>query len=200
MADAYSKKAQEYAVRRNKVFDAFLEAELIRFASSVGRIGTKIIDLGSGPGSEAIQLKQLGLNPICVDNAAGMVIECRKRGLEAHLMDFSSLNFCDSSFAGAWMSFSLLHVPKRDASAVIQQVHRVLQPNGIFYVSLFEGVGEGLRPANVDRFGCERYFAYYQQSEMERLLSGWFKICNSSRLDISPRPTISFDCVKAPAG
>ena len=196
MADAYSRKAMEYGVTRNKKFDEFLEVELARFAASVKNVGTRVLDLGSGPGNESIQLKRLGLSPVCIDNAPGMVAECNKKGLKAHVMDFWKLKFSDGSFAGAWMAFSLLHVPKRDASAILLEVYRILQPNGIFYVSLFEGDGEGLRTDDVTRFGCERYFAYYQREEMERLLLHKFQIRFASRLDISPRPTISFECVK----
>jgi ubiquinone/menaquinone biosynthesis C-methylase UbiE len=198
MADAYSRNASKYGVARNTKFAAFLEAELIHFADSVKEIGTRTLDLGSGPGNEAFQLRQLGLHPVCIDNASGMVDQCKDKDLEAYLMDFWKLGFRDCSFAGAWMAFSLLHVPKCEAGTVIREVHRVLQPGGIFYVSLFEGEGEGLRAASIDRFGCERYFAYYRQQELEAVVSCEnFKIRKAFRLEISPRPTISFECVKA---
>jgi ubiquinone/menaquinone biosynthesis C-methylase UbiE len=196
MAEAYSRKAREYGVVRNEKFDAFLQNELEHFINSVKKVGTTVIDLGSGPGNEALYLKEAGLQPVCVDIAPGMIEQCRKKGLEAYVMDFYNLDFPDESFAGAWMSFSLLHVPKGEAEAVIKEVYRILVTNGVFYVSLFEGEGEGLRKEDVSRYGCPRYFAYYRLEELENLLSPYFEIRKSSRLDISPRPTISFECQK----
>jgi len=196
MADAYSKKAQEYGVTRNERFDAFLQKELEHFVDSVQKVGVKVIDLGSGPGNESLYFKQAGLKPVAIDIAPGMVEQCKKQGLEAYVMDFYHLDFPDESFAGAWMSFALLHVPKVEAEIVIKEAHRILTKGGVFYLSLFEGEGEGLRKEDISRYGCERYFAYYHQDELERLLLPYFELVKSSRLDISPRPTISFECRK----
>lgn len=196
MADAYSKKAQEYGITRNERFDAFLQKELKHFVNSVKKVGTKVIDLGSGPGNESLYFKEAGLRPVCIDIAPGMVEQCKKKGLEAYVMDFYHLDFPNESFTGAWMAFALLHVPKSDAEAVIKEAHRVLIKGGVFYISLFEGEGEGFRKEDISRYGCERYFAYYHQDELEGLLSPYFEIAKSSRLDISPRPTISAECIK----
>ena len=197
MAEAYSRKAQEYGVVRNERFDAFLQKELEHFVGSVKKIGTKIIDLGSGSGNESLYFKETGLQPVCIDIAPGMIEQCKKKGLEAYVMDFYRLDFPDKSFAGAWMVFSLLHIPKIEVKIVIKEIQRILINGGVFYVSLFEGEGEGLRKEDISRYGCERYFAYYHQDELEKLLMSYFEIVKSSRLDISPRPTISFECIKS---
>ena len=196
LVEAYTKTAQEYGGKRNEKFDAFLERELTHFVDSVKQIGTRIIDVGSGSGNESVYFKAAGLDPVCVDIVPAMVEECKKKGLEAHVMDFYRLNFPDESFAGSWMSFSLLHVPKSESGSVIKEISRVLVKNGIYYVSLFEGEGEGLRKEDVKKFGTERYFSYYTQDELEKILLPHFEIIKSDRLDISPRPTISFECVK----
>ena len=94
------------------------------------------------------------------------------------------------------MSFSLLHVPKSDVPAVVKEIHRVLMPNGIFYISLFEGEGEGFREDDRAQYGCARYFAYYHLEELEELVIPHFKATKTARLDISPRPTISFKSIK----
>jgi len=196
MANAYSEKARDYGVVRNSKFDAFLKTEVQHFVALVKPVGNIVLDIGSGPGNEGVRLRDAGLKPVCIDNAPGMVTECLNKGLEAYVMDFYKLKFADDSFSGAWMAFSLLHVPKDQAGAVIKEASRVLATNGIFYVSLFEGEGEGLRTEDLSRFGCERYFAYYSQKEITKLLLPYFKVITASRLDISPRPTISFICSK----
>lgn len=192
----YDTIAQSYGGTRNERFDSFLKDEMGKFVSSVSQIGTKIVDLGSGPGNESLLLQEAGLSPVCVDSSLEMARACNEKGLDACVMDFYNLGFSDNSFDGAWMSFSFLHVPKKNASEVLSEVSRVLVDNGIFYLSLFEGEEEGPRQQDLKKFGVERYFSYYQQDELEELLSSNFSVITSSRLDISPRPTISFLCQK----
>lgn len=198
LVEAYSRKVEEYGVKRNEKFDAFLEKEIQHFIDSVKRVGTKVVDLGSGPGNESLAFKEAGLEPVCVDISPKMIEQCKQKGLEAHVMDFYNLNFPDESFAGAWMSFALLHVPKQEAESIIGEINRILVKNGVFYVSLFEGEGEGLKREDIKKFGVERYFSYYKPDELEKILSQHFEIAKSERLDISPRPTISFECTKKP--
>lgn len=196
LVEAYGRKSEEYGLKRNERFDAFLEKEIRHFVDSVKRVGTKVVDLGSGPGNESLTFKEAGLEPVCVDISPEMVEQCKQKGLEAYIMDFYNLNFPNESFAGAWMSFALLHVPKREVASVIKEVNRILVKDGVFYISLFEGEGEGLRKEDIKRFGVERYFSYYKPDELRKILLPYFDITKSERLDISPRPTISFECVR----
>jgi len=193
---AYNKGAAEYGLKRNKRFDLFLNQEMDHFIESVGKVGRKIIDLGSGPGNESLYFKNKGLEPVCVDISPAMIKQCRSKDLEAYVMDFCNLKFPDKSFAGVWMSFSLIHTPKAEALAVIKEVSRVILNRGVLYLSLFEGSGEGLSELGLERYGSKRYFAYYSQNELANLLKDDFEIIKSSRLDMSPKPTISFECLK----
>lgn len=192
MAEAYNRKAADYGRARNTKFDEFLSDRQAAFVGAVRTVGTRIVDLGCGPGHESARFLHEGLQPVCVDLAPGMVTQCRERGLEAHVMDFCQLDFPAGHFAGAWMSFSLLHVPKSIAPEVIAGISRVMVDDGAFYVALFEGTGEGVRDEDVKQFGTKRYFSYYQPEELQSLLEPYFDALQYARLDISPRPTISF--------
>src|SRR3989338_4135 len=86
LVEAYNKTAQEYGIARNEKFDAFLEQELKHFIDSVKQIGTRVIDVGSGSGNESMRFKEAGLGPVCVDISPAMVEECKKKGLDAHVM------------------------------------------------------------------------------------------------------------------
>lgn len=194
-ASAYDMIASKYGEYHNVRFNNFLQREMGMFVQAVQAVGSRVVDLGSGPGDESLYIKAYGLDPVCVDIAPRMVRECRRKGLETYLMDFSTLGFPEGTFAGAWMALSLLHVPKLEAFSVLQEVDRVLVDQGIFYVSLFEGEGEGLRE-DFGRYGIRRYFALYRQDEIQHVLHSRFDVVRSSRLEISPRPTISFLCRK----
>jgi len=194
MASAYSERAAHYGKVRNPAFEDFLNRELKVFSASVKLVGNDVLDIGSGPGYESLLLKQHGLQPICVDIAYGMAAECSEKKLETCVADFYYLPFTDRIFCGAWMAFSLLHVPKPDVPAVLAEVGRVLKPGAILYLSLFEGEGEGLRDNDLSIYRFKRYFAYYKQDELSGLLRRNFRIVKTARLDISPRPTISIQC------
>lgn len=196
MARAYSQKAGEYGRVRNAAFDAFLHQDVEYFSTSVKSIGNSVLDIGCGPGNESWILRENNLAPTCVDFSFGMAKECLRKTLTVCVADFYSLCFGDQTFSGVWMSFSLLHVPKSDVPEILLEIHRVLKPGGMFYLSLFEGDGEGLRDEDLSKYSCKRYFAYYRQSELSSLVSVSFSILKTARLNISPRPTISVQCRK----
>ena len=73
--------------------------------------------------------------------------------------DFLKLPFKNDSFDAVFAQASLLHVPKKNISAVINEVKRVMRPGGLIYFSAKEGSGESL-----DEKG--RFFAYYDREEL----------------------------------
>jgi ubiquinone/menaquinone biosynthesis C-methylase UbiE len=196
MANVYSSCAYKYGAVKNEKFDDFLAEEINFFSSATLAVGTKVVDLGSGPGDESMILKSKGITPLCIDISEGMVNACIDKGLNARKMDFYNLSLPQESFAGAWMAFSLLHVPKKDVKKILENIHKILMPKGILYVSLFEGEGEGLREEDVKKFGSKRYFSYYKTDELQSMLSECFDVYRISKLDISPRPTIAFESRK----
>ena len=198
MRTAYTACADRYGHARNPRFDAFAEEVRAGFVAEVlaSGGGRCVVDVGSGPGGDGLHFANAGLRPWCVDISPGMVERCRAQGLDAVELDFRHLGRLGRRFAGAWMSFSLLHVPKAQAGMVLEQVHRVLERGGVLAVLLFEGAGEGVRDADFDRFGVARYFAYYHKLELEQLLARWFTGASWRRLDISPRPTMAVICTR----
>ncbi len=187
---AYDRQADSYGAARNARYDEFRDAALDWFAGEVRGVGSRILDLGSGPGHEAVLLRDRGLQPLAVDFSPRMVQRCRERGIEAHLADLYELDLPAGAFAGAWVSFSLLHVPKHDVEPIMARISRALCPGGTVAVLLFEGTGEGPRQEDVKRFGVARYFSYYQPDELKAVVERHFRVVRQARLDISPRPTL----------
>ncbi len=79
--------------------------------------------------------------------------------------DFLKLPFKNDSFDAVFAQASLLHVPKKNIAAVINEVNRVTRPGGLIYFSVKEGSGESLDTAG-------RFFAYYDREEMAAKFSG----------------------------
>ena len=101
------------------------------------RPGERILDLGCGDGTLTEALLAAGAEVVGVDSSADMVAAARKRGIDAHLMDATALDF-EESF-DAVFSNAALHWMK-DADAVIAGVARALRPGGRF-VGEFGGAG-----------------------------------------------------------
>jgi SAM-dependent methyltransferase len=187
---AYDRQAATYGKTRNARFDEFRDAILDWFSAEVAVVGTAVLDVGSGPGHESLLLRERGLDPLAIDFSPRMIEQCHQRGVAAVEMDFYALSLPAAHFAGAWISFSLLHVPKQDVAPILQSLHDALAPDAIAAVLLFEGTGEGPRTEDVKRFGFARYFAYYRPEELRSLVGTHFDVVRQDRLDISPRPTL----------
>ena len=67
----------------------------------------------------------------------------------------------------------LLHVPSADLPRVLAAIHRLLQPNGLFYYGVYGGhIFEGIWPE--DHHDPQRYFVFYPDDELRRRVAGLF--------------------------
>jgi len=105
----------------------------------------KILDLGCGEGSLALEIQKYGSRVIGVDLSADMINKAKFKGVEAYQMEATALAF--SKEFDAVFSNAVLHWVK-DAPLAIAQVEKVLKPKGRF-VGEFGGVGniQALREA-----------------------------------------------------
>ena len=71
------------------------------------------------------------------------------------------------TFDGVWAAASLLHLPKARIHQALQEIRRVLKPDGGFFITVKKGEGEAL----VDNHVGKRFFAYYQPQELTQLLA-----------------------------
>ncbi|MCL5006862.1 MAG: class I SAM-dependent methyltransferase [Patescibacteria group bacterium] len=164
--EAYDKMAKEYDEETSDFWKKFPRTFLNKFISLAGKA---VLDVGSGPGRDGLIFKNAGLNVICLDASKSMVEISGKRGLESVLGDFNDLPFKDDSFDSAWAYTSLLHVPKAEIHGPLQEIRRVLKPNGVFGLGLIEGEGEIYRESL--KVTKPRWFSYYQKGEVEKILS-----------------------------
>lgn len=95
--------------------------------------GTKVIDLGCGPGFYTEALRAKGVDVVPVDNDLGEMEMVGSAPEGALMADAGSLPLEDASVDGAFCSNLLEHTP--DTGAVIREIERVLKPGGWGYVS-----------------------------------------------------------------
>ncbi|CAN5273109.1 hypothetical protein BH11MYX1_BH11MYX1_45810 [soil metagenome] len=113
----------------------------------------KIIDLGCGAGRTTLGLEARGYEVDAIDLSEDLVEEARSRVRRARisLMDARELDFADATFDAALFSFNGLDCvhPHRERSRVLESIHRVLRPGGIFYYSGHNGIAAwGPRPGD----------------------------------------------------
>jgi len=139
-----------------------------------------IVDLGSGPGNQALYLQHQGYKLTCIDISETMVEKCRQKGLAATVMDFENLEFPSDSFDGVWAYTSLLHIPKRNLEWVLMQISAIMKPSAYFFLGMKEGSGEGFRKQE-KYSGTKRWFSLYTDAELRPYLTPLFDIDFFSR-------------------
>ncbi len=132
-----------------------------------------LLEIGGGPGHFAAFFRDAGLDVVMTDLSPAMVRLAQAKGLDARVMDFLSLDFPPASFDAVFALNCLLHVPSADLPRVLATIHRLLRPGGLFFYGVYGGFAfEGVWPE--DQHEPQRYFVFYPDDELRRLVSGLF--------------------------
>ena len=138
-----------------------------------------IVDIGCGPGRDALLLARMGFDVLATDLSESMLNEAKKRTLNQpgaeritfRRMDMRQLELANASCSGLWVSASFLHIPKRENLAVLQELVRVLPTGGPITLLVKEqDSGEAERYELQQKTGTTRFFARYNGSELWALL------------------------------
>lgn len=134
-----------------------------------------LIDLGAGPGHDAVAFSREGIQVTAIDLSAQHVALCRAKGVEARVGDFYTLDFPADSFQAGWAMSSLLHVPNRDLDAVFGEILRVLCPDAPLAIGLWGGIDrEGIWEDDIAE--PRRFFSLRSDDHLRVLLSQHFEI------------------------
>lgn len=166
--EAYDQFADAYDQGVIDFWDEFPEDFLDTFANELP--GRRILNLGSGSGRDALLLRNLGLDVICVDGAQSMIDITTSLGFESHLATFDAMSFKEGSFDGIWAHGSLLHISKSDVTKTLHYLRSLLKPEGLLAVGVIKGTGEDLTTHN-SMPGKARYFQFYESDELQNLIT-----------------------------
>ncbi|WP_345972041.1 2-isopropylmalate synthase [Sulfurimonas diazotrophicus] len=148
-AEANSWNAAQYA--RHAGFVSALALPVVELLSP--REGERILDLGCGEGSLAVEIQKRGADVVAVDLNADMVESARAKGIDAYVMSATRLPFerrFDAVFSNA-----VLHWVTEPRTAV-RQIRRALKPGGRF-VAEFGGHGNAAQVVEAMRMVFERH-------------------------------------------
>lgn len=104
--------------------------------------GGYVLDAGCGSGRDAKAFQAMGYQVDAFDASAEMVALARQHtGLPVQQSTFSDAAW-HQRYDGIWCCASLLHVPTRELSSVMQKLADALKPDGVWYISFKYGDGE----------------------------------------------------------
>jgi ubiquinone/menaquinone biosynthesis C-methylase UbiE len=163
----YNIFGEVYNSEVDEFWENFPRATIDSFTNNLK--GKRILNLGSGPGRDAIILKNKGLEVYCVDASPTMVNMTKQLGFESEVKDFIELAFPEESFDGVWAYTSLLHIPKSELVIMLKKIYKWLKKEGVFLIGMVEGTFEGMKQRD-SMPGSQRYFRYYLEEELDTLI------------------------------
>ena len=129
----YDRNIQTYSVNNQNPAD-FIDEFLTLFPKGKGRI----LDLGCGPGINSGYIDSKHFDVEGVDLSQKMIAQASMTypNIKFHLADMTQINFPSQSFDGIFASYSIIHLPKEKIPAFFTELHRILRPGGLLYVSV----------------------------------------------------------------
>ncbi len=176
----YDQIAPDFAAH-NAAMPENLARAAERFVELLGK-GTRVLDVGCGHGRDSVWLASRAITPIGVDLSSGMLWQARANGVrDLAQMDMLSLGLRDQSFDGVWCCASLLFLPKQLAPVALAEFHRLLTHNGVLFIAVQEGAGEGLEVSSFSAY-LRVFIARYQMDQVEQMLEqNGFRIIERAR-------------------
>ncbi|MCH7568349.1 MAG: class I SAM-dependent methyltransferase [Nanoarchaeota archaeon] len=171
--ESYDKNAEYFSEYFRNVFNLEERKEFSKFIKSIN--GNKILDLGCGDGEHGIYFKNQGFDVVGIDISESFLRIANEKGLNVLKMDIEDLKFDDNFFDGIWAVTSLLHVPKRNFSNVVNKLTKILKSRGILYVCVKEGEGEGFIIDKNDG-STKRFFAFWEKDEILNYFRDYFDL------------------------
>ena len=139
-------------------------------------VGSRVLDVGCGSGVKSEYLIAHGLSLTGIDVSDKLLEIARREVPEGRFMALSmtELDSMQQTFDGVFAQASLLHIPKKDASLVVQKMAKRLVPRGFLYIAVKEA-HKGRPEEEVVRehdYGqkFERFFSYFTVPELETYL------------------------------
>lgn len=136
-----------------------------RFAELAGPGGT-VLELGSGPGTDADRLEARGLHVLRSDATAAFADRLRSLGHAVLDID-ARRDALPQPIDGVFANAVLLHLDRDELAAVLLRIHAALAPAGVLACSLKEGDGDEWHDR---KLGLPRRFTYWREDPLRAAL------------------------------
>ncbi len=134
--------------------------------------GGRVLEVGSGPGYDALALEAAGLRVRRTDVSRSFVRLLREQGHDAEVLDplTDDLTSPEGRYDGVWASASLLHVRREDLPTVLARLAEVPVPGGVLARPVAEG--DGARFSTHGDVGAPRHFTFWREPALRDVLEG----------------------------
>lgn len=145
LQSSYDRVAESYAGQfrdemEKKPFDRKM---LDWLAEKVGSLGA-ICDMGCGPGQVARYLQERGMKVCGTDLSPEMVRQARNLNPDISFQPGDMLaltDVADNSYGGVAAFYSIVNLPRTSVTQALQELRRVLRPNGVLLLAFHLGQG-----------------------------------------------------------
>jgi SAM-dependent methyltransferase len=152
---------------------------------------TKLIDLGAGTGIHGKFFQDQGLEVTCVDLVPAHVEKCKEKGLQSFVLDFLDMSSIGQDFDGAFALNSLLHIPTDLLPDVLENISKILKPNGLLYWGQYGGeYQEGVYED--DHQEPKRFFSLLTDDQMHEMAKRKFKVEQFDRVAVDGAEPLYF--------
>lgn len=177
-------------------------AQIDAFVAAVGVPG-RVLEVGSGPGRDAVALEAAGLSVRRTDVAPGFVARLRADGHAADVLDPLHDDLDDPArpgtpYDGVWASACLLHVARPDLPTVLERLAAATRRGGVLALTLKEGDGEAWSTSGL--VGAPRHFVYWRAEALRPLVeaAGWTDVeVGHGRSERTGEPWLDVRAVRA---
>ncbi len=169
--DLFNKYAAEY---QGRFMDVSLYADSFTFfCKNIKKKNSEILELACGPGNITKYVLNLrpNFNLLGTDLSPNMIQlgKINNPTAEFMLMDVRSINSLNKKYDGIICGFCLPYLDKVETQKLIQDSSKILQPNGLLYISTMEDdySKSGLKKGST---GDEIYMHYYLAEDLQLML------------------------------
>lgn len=148
------------------VYEDFLQGVV-----SLLPMGSRMLELGTGPGGDALFFEAHGVCVQRTDGTRAFVERLRSRGHQAEVLDVTTDQF-GGPFDVVFANAVLLHLTVDQFDTVLAKAAQAVRPGGLLVFTVKEGDGAQWTTTKLDR---PRYFTYWREPAMRAHLrtAGW---------------------------
>lgn len=173
LKSTYNKIAEDW--NKNHSGDTWWHGGAEKFISFLKPVAS-ILDAGCGSGHESKYFFEKGFQVTGVDFSEEMIEIAKREVPEGRFLvaDIRNLPGLKEKFDGIFSKAVLLHIPKKEAKEVIDELRDSLRQDGYLYLAVKEmqpdGKEEEIKREDDYGYPYERFFSYYTIDELKEYL------------------------------
>lgn len=145
--------------------------------SNIGLLpkGSKVFEIGSGDGTKAKYIKDLGYKVTGSDIADAFIKETSNKGVETIKFNVLKDEFVEKySVIFCWRVF--VHFTKEDVEIILRKIYNNLEEEGIVIFNVINREVKNVEEEWIDfsneyHMGAERYYRYFTEKEINEIIS-----------------------------